>query len=366
MLKTDKIQQKFQHQKLVILVFLISLLIAGLFASTPTQAATISSAYISVDGNLIKTTYYMDNGHLMVPDIFFKHTGATVDFNGEYQSIAIERKNIVAHPVGKTYMDYYLKDSNKWIREYLSTTTSTINGRTYIPLLVTAQKLGMTVTYDPTIYRTYIQTNTPAGEIPIAYRTGETTERKIALTFDDGPDKIYTPQILDILHKKQVSATFFVVGQQVTYFPELAKRMVNEGHTIANHSWDHPELSKLYTSQVIQQITSTNEIIKSITGVNATLFRPPYGDYTLADAMIFEKLDFRNILWSVDTLDWSGKTAEEILTIINRDKSPGGIVLQHNFQSPNLDGTVQALPQIIDQLRAEGYEFVTIDSLLSK
>lgn len=70
---------------------------------------------------------------------------------------------------------------------------------------------------------------------------------------------------------------------------------------------------------------------KSITGVNATLFRPPYGDYTLADAMIFEKLDFRNILWSVDTLDWSGKSAEEILTIINRDKSLGGIVLQHNF-----------------------------------
>ncbi|TDL76111.1 hypothetical protein [Peribacillus frigoritolerans] len=70
--------------------------------------------------------------------------------------------------------------------------------------------------------------------------------------------------------------------------------------------------------------------------------------------------------WSVDTLDWSGKSAEEILTIVNRDKSPGGIVLQHNFQNTKLQGTVDALPQMIDQLRAEGYEFVTIDSLLAK
>jgi peptidoglycan-N-acetylglucosamine deacetylase len=72
------------------------------------------------------------------------------------------------------------------------------------------------------------------------------------------------------------------------------------------------------------------------------------------------------ILWSVDTLDWSGKSAEEILTIVNRDKSPGEIVLQHNFQNTKLQGTVDALPQMIDQLRAEGYEFVTIDSLLAK
>jgi peptidoglycan-N-acetylglucosamine deacetylase len=367
MLKMKKLQNRAGRGKHGLLtIFLVFFMVSGLFNPVQTEATTVSSAYISIDGQLIKTTYYMQNGRLMVPDIFFKHTGATVDWNEKYQSIAVERNNIVALPVGKAYMDYYVKEKNKWIREYLATTTTTINGRTYIPLLVTAQKLGMTVTYDPKIYRTFIQTNTPVDNKPIAYEKGETNEKKIALTFDDGPDKLITPQLLDILKEKGVPATFFVVGQQVSYFPDLAKRMVKDGHTIANHTWDHPELSKLYTSQVIQQVTSTNEIIERVTGVKATLFRPPYGDFTAADALVFDRLGFKNILWSVDTLDWSGTSAEEILTILHRDKSPGGIVLQHNFQNAKLEGTVKALPQMIDQLRAEGYEFVTIDALLTK
>ncbi|MRX56149.1 polysaccharide deacetylase family protein [Bacillus idriensis] len=360
------IANKMEGKRAFLAILLIFFVISGLFGVAPAQAATISSANISVDGKLIKTSYYMQNGHLMVPDLFFKHTGANVDKNEKYNSIAVERNNIVALPLDKAYMDYYVKEKNKWNREYLATTTTVINGRPYIPLLVTAQKLGMTVTYDSKISRTFIQTNTPEESKPIAYEKAEITEKKIALTFDDGPDKIITPQILDILKEKGVPATFFVVGEQVSYYPQLAKRMVEEGHAIANHTWDHPELSKLYTAQVIQQITSTNEIVERVTGVKATLLRPPYGDFTAADAMVFEKLGFKNILWSVDTLDWSGKSADEILTIVNRDKSPGGIVLQHNFQNTKLQGTVDALPQMINQLRAEGYEFVTIDSLLAK
>lgn len=362
MIKVNKIEGK----RAFLAILLISFIISGLFGVVPTQAATVSSAYFSVDDKLIKTSYYMQNGRVMVPDLFFKHTGATVDKNEKYNSIAVERNNIVALPIDKAYMDYYVKEKNKWIREYLPTTTTVINGRPFIPLLVTAQKLGMTVTYDSKIGRTSIQTNTPVESKPLAIEKGNTTEKKIALTFDDGPDKIITPQILDILKEKAVPATFFVVGEQVTYFPQLAKRMVEDGHTIANHTWDHPELSKLYTAQVIQQISSTNEIIERVTGVKATLLRPPYGDFTAADALAFEKLGFKNILWSVDTIDYSGKSAEEILTIVHRDKSPGGIVLQHNFQNTKLQGTVDALPQMIDQLRAEGYEFVTIDSLLAK
>ncbi|KIL46413.1 polysaccharide deacetylase family protein [Jeotgalibacillus campisalis] len=361
MIKTNKMAGK----KGILSLLLISFIISGLYGSSPVKAAT-DSAYFSVDGELIKTNYFMQNGRVMVPDIFFKHTGATVDKNEKYNSIAVERNNIVAFPLEKTYMDYYVKEKNKWIREYLATTTTVINGRPYIPLLVTAQKLGMTVTYDFKINRTFIQTNTPVVNKSSAIEKGDTTEKRIALTFDDGPDKMITPQILDILKEKGVPATFFVVGEQVSYYPQLAKRMVEEGHTIANHTWDHPELSKLYTSQVIQQITSTNEIVEKITGVKANLFRPPYGDYTSADALVFDKLGFKNILWSVDTIDYSGKSAEEILTIVQRDKSPGGIILQHNFQSSKLQGTVDALPQMIDQLREEGYELVTIDRLLAK
>lgn len=357
---------KLEGKRTILAIFLISFIITGLFGVAPAKAATVSSAYFSVDGKLIKTNYYMQNGRVMVPDLFFKHTGAAVDKNEKYNSIAVERNNIVALPLEKAYIDYYVKEKNKWIREYLATTTTVVNGRPYIPLLVTAQKLGMTVTYDSKINRTFIQTNTSVENKPIAIEKGDTTEKKIALTFDDGPDKIITPQILDILKEKGVPATFFVVGEQVSYFPQLAKRMVEDGHTIANHTWNHPELSKLYTSQVIQQITSTNEIIERVTGVKSTLFRPPYGDYTAADALVFDKLGFKNIMWSVDTIDYSGKSAEEILSIVHRDKSPGGIVLQHNFQNTKLQGTVDALPQMIDQLRAEGYEFVTIDNFLAK
>lgn len=365
MLNTCDSNENSYLNKLNISGFVSLCLSLAHFYTNPAQAETLSTANISVDGKLIKTTYYLQNGSLMVPDIFFKNTGATVDFNQQYQSIAIVRKNTVALPLGKAYIDYYLQDRNQWFRDYLTTTTTKISGQTYIPLLVTAQKLGMTVTYDPKIQRTYIWTNTPAGTIPTVYWKGKTTLKKIALTFDDGPDMTYTPRILNILRQRQAKATFFVLGEQVSNFPEAAKRIVNEGHTIANHSWDHVYLSKVYTSQVIQKVTSTNAAIEKVTGRRPVLFRFPYGVYTAADALTIKKLGLSNILWSIDTLDWSGKTAAEIMEIINRDKSPGDIILMHSFQSPKLEGTVQALPKIIDQLRSEGYEFVTVDNFIN-
>ncbi|WP_226578101.1 polysaccharide deacetylase family protein [Halobacillus litoralis] len=344
-------------------VFLLLFSLVNLFASSPAHAEMESTAYLSIDGKLVKTNYVMQEGHLMVPALFFKHTGATVDFNETYQSIAVERNNIAALPLEKNYMDYYVKEQNKWKRDYIKTTTTTINGSIYIPLLPTAQKLDMNVTYDPAIQRTFIETNEAPAEIPKAYNSGNTAQKKIALTFDDGPDQTITPQILDILKEKNVPATFFVVGQQVSYFPETARRIVKEGHTLANHSWDHSQLTKEYSSQVAEQVLSTNKIIKKVTGEEPTLFRPPYGDFTRADAQLFEQLGFRNILWSIDTLDWSGTTASEMIEMIDREKSPGAIVLQHSFSSSKLEGTVEALPQIIAQLRNDGYEFVTIDQM---
>ncbi|MFC3883992.1 polysaccharide deacetylase family protein [Bacillus songklensis] len=224
----------------------------------------------------------------------------------------------------------------------------------------------MKVSYNSQLSRTFIETNTPSSGKPIVYQKGDTTEKRIALTFDDGPDRIYTPQILDILREKGVPATFFVVGQQVKRFPELTQRIVREGHSIGNHTWSHPKLPKLTTSQVIQQVQSTQEEIERVTGMKSDLFRPPYGAYTAADIRVLDEHGYRSILWSVDTVDWSGLSAEEILSIVNRDKSPGGIILQHGFEALNgeLDGSVQALPKMIDQLREEGYEFVTVQTLL--
>lgn len=324
------------------------------------------NSFIWVDNQPIKTSYFLQNGHVMIPALFFKHTGASVDWNTKYQSVDIERHNIVSFPSEKNYMDYYIRKSRKWKRDKIAATTTSLGSGTYIPLVTTAQKMGMKVTYDVSKNRMYIQTNTPADEKPVVYHSGNTTEKKIALTFDDGPDNIYTAKILDILSEKGVQATFFVLGQQVKYFPDFAKRIVSDGHTIANHTWNHPELSKLTTSDVIQQVKSTTKEIKTVTGVKTDLFRPPYGDYTAADLRVLKERGYKLVLWSVDTKDFSGKSAEDILAIVHRDKSPGGIVLQHNVKplEGRLDGTVEALPQIIDQLHEEGYEFVTVDNLI--
>lgn len=104
-----------------------------------------------------------------------------------------------------------------------------------------------------------------------------------------------------------------------------------------------------------------------VVGKKPDIFRPPYGAYTKADMLLFNEIGMRNILWFVDTLDWSGTTGEDILKIVHRDISPGGIVLQHNFQSDTglLDGTIEALPKMIDELKAKGYRFVTVQTLFA-
>ncbi|EIJ78768.1 polysaccharide deacetylase [Bacillus methanolicus PB1] len=196
---------------------------------------------------------------------------------------------------------------------------------------------------------------------------GNSSKKRIALTFDDGPEDIYTPQILEILRQKGVKATFFVVGQQAKAFPELLKQIYKEGHVIGNHSWDHGKLGNFTESQLINDVESTSVEIEKITGYKPNLFRPPYGFLKDEQAEKLYNLGYRTIMWTIDTIDWSGASSEEILSRVHRNVVPGGIVLQHNFRVPGkLDGTVEALPQMIDELRAQGYEFVTVNELIGK
>jgi peptidoglycan/xylan/chitin deacetylase (PgdA/CDA1 family) len=190
--------------------------------------------------------------------------------------------------------------------------------------------------------------------------------KRVALTFDDGPDNYYTPRILDILHAKGVPGTFFMVGIEVKRFPDMVKRIVAEGNAIGNHSWDHPKLWTLSNERVTQEVVSTANEIQRITGRRTTLFRPPYGRVSPADIALIHNLGYRIIDWSVDTLDWKGTPAPTILQYVNKEVSPGGIILEHCFagRPGELNGTLKALPQIIDHLRAQGYEFVTVPTLL--
>ncbi|MDM5313844.1 polysaccharide deacetylase family protein [Peribacillus frigoritolerans] len=196
---------------------------------------------------------------------------------------------------------------------------------------------------------------------------GSSSKKLIALTFDDGPEDIYTPKILEILKQKNVKATFFVTGEQVEYFPDMLKKIQAEGHVIGNHTWDHPQLSKLTDAQMIESVQSTSAEIEKVTGTKTNLFRPPYGEISDNQINILNKLGYRSIGWTIDTLDWNGTSGNEILSRVNKGLVPGGIVLQHNFRVPGkLDGTIEALPKMIDNLRSQGYEFVTIPALLEK
>jgi peptidoglycan-N-acetylglucosamine deacetylase len=193
---------------------------------------------------------------------------------------------------------------------------------------------------------------------------GNPSEKRIALTFDDGPEDVYTPQILKILKQKDVKATFFLVGKQAREYPEQLKQIYREGHEIGNHTWDHPHLPELTDQQLNDNIQSTTEVIEEITGFKPELLRPPFGEIDDRQVALLNEQGYRTIMWTADTKDWSGLSAEEIVSIVKQEASPGVIVLQHNYHASGRFETVKALPQIIDELRSQGYEFVTVSTLL--
>lgn len=187
------------------------------------------------------------------------------------------------------------------------------------------------------------------------------TDKLIALTFDDGPDKRYTTDILDILKDKGVKATFFVVGQQVAKNPEVLQRIVDEGHAIGNHTYNHKDLSKLTKQQIIEEVKTGDAVIKKAVGFTPIMFRAPYGAVsdTLKDLL---KANNRELVgWNIDTRDWAGTSASDIRKMIKKEAKPNGIILMHSFGGKHIKNTVQALPGVIDDLEEMGYTFVFAD-----
>ncbi|WP_050806954.1 polysaccharide deacetylase family protein [Acetonema longum] len=198
----------------------------------------------------------------------------------------------------------------------------------------------------------------------VVYRMGDPSKPLAALTFDDGPDTKWTPQILDILAAKGVKATFFVLGQEVEKNPRIAARIVREGHTIASHGYSHVSLTQLSLPQMFSQLSKANSAISAATGVIPGLLRPVGGAYNQQVLKTVTQNGFNLILWSVDPQDWRGLSAGAILNNVLSNTRAGGIILLHSGEGPNLTGTVQALPQMVDQLQAQGLRLVTVPELL--
>ncbi|MGM0369171.1 MAG: polysaccharide deacetylase family protein [Bacillota bacterium] len=190
---------------------------------------------------------------------------------------------------------------------------------------------------------------------------------KTALTFDDGPDPTYTPQVLDVLKKYNVKATFFLVGSQVQKYPEITSRIFEEGHTIANHSWSHKDLTKLDDQQLSTEVLATENIIEDTIQKETGLLRPPYGfiSQNLIDKM--KRMNYKIINWSLDSLDWQAQEKQDVLnkTIPYLDK--GAIILFHSAggRDQSLAPTIKALPIIIEKLKTNDIELTTVDGLLS-
>ncbi|EDZ95625.1 MAG: polysaccharide deacetylase family protein [Limnospira sp. PMC 1291.21] len=187
-------------------------------------------------------------------------------------------------------------------------------------------------------------------------------ERKvIALTFDDGPWPRTTEQVLDILRKNNIKATFFLIGAALNNNKEIAKKVADEGHALANHTWNH-RYHQVSQAEAAKEINSTGDLIEEVTGTKTALFRPPGGVMTNGLVQYVHSQNQANIMWSVDSADWRSGTdaiARNVLT----QAQPGGIVLMHDGGG-NRAPTVAALPRIIAELKRQGYEFVTIPELL--
>ncbi len=192
-----------------------------------------------------------------------------------------------------------------------------------------------------------------------------TTRKVVALTFDDGPSKGYTEQILKILKSNKIRGTFFFVGKNVRAYPDIARAVYREGNVIANHSYSHQYLSPLDDEEIEWELIRTSKIVKQTIGVYPLLFRPPYGACSQGSVRVAKNLNFKTIMWSAVAEDYLSDrtTVEKITSLILGSVHPGAIILLHDGGG-NREKTVEALKIIINALLSEGYEFVTIPELL--
>lgn len=180
--------------------------------------------------------------------------------------------------------------------------------------------------------------------------------RAIALTIDDGPDPVYTPQILRLLHQYRVTATFSMVGLHVAAYPHLARAVAEDGHHIANHTWTHSNLVHRPVHRVYTEIAWTSHAIHSATGVHPQLFRAPYGAWSATVIRQCERMRMVPVDWSVDPRDWARPGVRSIVRNIMHNTRPGSIILEHDGGG-NRAQTVEALGIVLPQLLREGYHF---------
>lgn len=195
--------------------------------------------------------------------------------------------------------------------------------------------------------------------VPVSVPVVEKTiiEKKVAITFDDGPNEDYTADLLKGLKERGVSATFFLLGTEVEKYPKLVEQIHADGHLIGTHSYQHVNLCNLTDEKAIEQVVKTNQVIEEVIGECPQFIRPPFGCWK-------KDLDYNTtmieILWDIDPKDWCTNNTNVIVQRVLKNVEDGDIILMHDASK----SSVNAALQIIDSLQKEGYLFVTADELV--
>ncbi|MBN1156022.1 polysaccharide deacetylase family protein [Candidatus Woesearchaeota archaeon] len=195
---------------------------------------------------------------------------------------------------------------------------------------------------------------------------GPRDKKIIALTFDDGPDKSNTPQILDILKQNNASATFFVIGKNIHGNEELLKRIAAEGHELGVHSYSHSYLFLKNYNRIYSDMYQTNVLIYNVTGKRANIFRPPYGILSPFMNKAAKKLDLHIVLWDVFSYDYKNQGEERIISTVLEKAKSGSIVVFHDTGNVPRNQTISALERIIPELRKQDYDLVTVSEIMHK
>ena len=210
----------------------------------------------------------------------------------------------------------------------------------------------------------YIQVAELISGAPMAIASTRTEQKVVALTFDHSWGNKFTPSILDTLKQNDIKVTFFIMGPWAQKYPEVAKRMATDGHEIASHGYRHQNYGDMTREWVTEDIQKSQAMIKEVTGVEPKLLRPPNGHYSQLSLKVTEELGYKTIIWNIDSLDWKNPGRDVIVERVMKRLKPGGIILLHASDTPVQ--TAEALPILLEKIKAEGYKIVTVSELLDQ
>ena len=210
----------------------------------------------------------------------------------------------------------------------------------------------------------YVQVSDMVVKGPIAIAGTRTNQKVVALTFDHSWGNKYTPSILETLKQNNLKVTFFIMGPWAVQYPEVAKQIAADGHEIASHGYRHENYGDMSDDWVRCDIQKAHAQIKEITGVDAVLIRPPNGHYSQRSLRVTDELGYKTIIWNIDSLDWKNPGRDVIVERVVKRLKPGAIILLHASDTPVQ--TAEALPILLERIKAQGFEITTVGDLLNR